>query len=66
MEIMTNNLEFLTSENFSSYFKLLANYIFSPQYKNAIIKEDNSNFFVSLSYFLEKIPNKYFNEELIL
>ena len=64
IEIMVNNSELLTPENFLSYFKLLANYVFSPRYKNAIIKEDNSNFFISLSYFLEKIPNNYFNQEL--
>ena len=65
IEIMTNYSELLTPENFSSYFTLIANYVFSPQYEEAIIKENNSNFFMSLSYFLEKIPNNYFNERLI-
>ena len=65
IEIMTNNLKLLTDKNFSSYFELLSNHVFSSQNKNAIIKENNSNFFIGLSYFLEKIPNKYFNKELI-
>jgi hypothetical protein len=66
MEIMANNSEFLTKENFYSYFSLLSNYVFSSQYQNAIIQENNSNFFASLSYFLEKIPDTFFNEDLNL
>ena len=65
IEIMTNYSDLLTPENFSSYFELISNYVFSPQYEEAIIKENNSNFFISLSYFLEKIPNNYFNKKLI-
>ena len=29
------------------------------------MKENDSNFFMSLGYFLEKIPDNYFNNELI-
>ena len=64
IELMTNNTELLNPENFSSFFSLISNYIFSPQYQNAIIKENNSNFFMSLSYFLEKISDNYFDSNL--
>ena len=64
IELMTNNIELLNPENFSSFFSLISNYIFSPQYQNAIIKEKESNFFMNLSYFLEKISDNYFDYNL--
>ena len=64
MEIMMDNYELLNSENFSSFFNLLTVYVLSPKYENAL-REDKSNFFKCMSYFLEKIPEKYFNDELV-
>ncbi len=64
IEIMTNNTNFLTPNNFSLYFSLIFNYILSNKYPNTINKDNNSHFFMSLSYFLEKIPDSYFDEKL--
>ena len=63
IELMTNNTELLTKENFTLYLTLISNYVFSPLYQHAIMKENDSNFFMSLSYFLEKIPDSFFNTE---
>lgn len=38
--------------------------VFSPQYQNALAKEKNSNFFLHLSYFLEKIPEEFYDNSL--
>ena len=65
IEIMTNNSEILTKENFSLFFTIISNFVFSTLYQNAIMKENYSNFFMNLSYFLEKIPENYFNNQLI-
>ena len=64
IELMTNNTDLLSPENFSSFFSLISNYIFSPNYQKAIIKENKSNFFMSLSLFLEKISDNYFDSKL--
>ena len=64
LEFILDNNEFLNIEIFSSFFNLLTFYIFIPKYKNALIKENNSNFFKCLSYFLEKMPDYFFNDEL--
>ena len=63
LELMLEHNEFLNSENFSSFFSLLTIYVFCPKYQNALIN-DKSNFFKNLSYFLERIPDKFFNDEL--
>ena len=63
---MTNNTELLTKEKFTLYLTLISNYIFSPLYQHAsVVKENESYLFMSLSYFLEKIPDSFFNTELI-
>ena len=64
MELMLDNPELLNTENFSSFFCLLTVYVLSPKYQKALSK-DNSNFFRSLSYFLERIPEEYFTNELV-
>ena len=64
LEFMLDNEEFLTINNFSSFFNLLTVYVFSPKYQNALMKEDQSNFFQCLSFFLERIPDIFFNDEL--
>ena len=63
LELMLDHNELLNTENFSSFFDLLTVYVFSPKYQKALIK-DKSNFFKNLSYFLERIPDKFFNDEL--
>ena len=63
LELMLDNNEFLTQENFSIFFELIAVYVFSPKYQKALSK-DNSNFFKNLSYFLERIPDVFFNDTL--
>jgi hypothetical protein len=35
-----------------------------PSYNISLKNENNSNFFFNLSYFFEKIPEKYFDEQL--
>ena len=64
LEFMLNNEEFLTLEIFSSYFNLLSVYVLSPKHKYSLIQEYEFNFFKNLSYFLEQMPYKFFNDEL--
>ena len=64
LELILENNEFLNQDIFSSFFDLLTVYVFSPKYQNALIQEDNSNFFKCLSFFLERIPDNFFNNEL--
>ena len=64
LELMLNNNELLNKENFASFFDLLTVYVLSPKYQKAL-SMDNSNFFKSLSYFLESLPEEYFNGELV-
>ena len=64
IELMANNKELLNNDNLNLYFNIISNFVFSSKYKNALIKENNSNFFINLSYFLEKIPDNYFNISL--
>ena len=64
MELMIDNNELLNPENFSSFFNLITVYVLSPKYENAL-RKDESNFFKCMSYFLEKISEKYFNDELV-
>ena len=64
MELMLDNNEFLNIENFFEFFELITVYIFCPKYQIAL-SNDKSHFFKILSYFLEKIPEKYFNENLV-
>ena len=64
IEIMLDNNELLNSENFSSFFNLISVYVFSAKYQEALSK-DESNFFKCLSYLLEKMPEKFFNNELV-
>ena len=61
---MLDNNELLNSENFSSFFNLISVYVFSAKYQEALSK-DESNFFKCLSYLLEKMPEKFFNNELV-
>ena len=65
IELMTNYPELLSQENFSLYFNIISNVIFSNLHEKAIKKENDSNFFMNLSYFLEKIPDNYFDNSLI-
>ena len=54
LELILENNEFLNQDIFSSFFDLLTVYVFSPKYQNALIQEDNSNFFKCLSFFFGK------------
>ena len=65
IELMTNNSELLTKENFNLFLSLISIDVFSNLYQHAIMKENDSNFFMSLGYFLEKIPDSFFNNDLI-
>ena len=64
LEIMTKYTELLTKENLGLFFDILIS-IFVPQYQKALLKQKNSNFFLYLSYFFEKIPEKYYDDSLI-
>ena len=64
LEFMLNNKEFLSLDIFSSYFNLLSVYVLSPKHKYSLIQEYEFNFFKNLSYFLEQMPDKFFNDEL--
>ena len=63
LELMLEHNEFLNSENFYLFFELITIYVFSPKFQKALAK-DKSNFFKNLSYFLERIPEKFFNDVL--
>ena len=63
IEIMAQNNNLLDNENLFKFFSLLTT-IFMPSYNLALKNENNSNFFFNLSYFLEKIPEKYFDGQL--
>ena len=65
MELMVNNKELLTKENIEKFFDILIS-IFSPHYKNALINEANNNFFLYLSYFMEKIPPNYYDNNITI
>jgi hypothetical protein len=64
IEIMTKNQDLLTKDNLENFFDILIS-IFVPQYQKALIKEKDSNFFLYLSYFFEKIPEKFYDNSLI-
>ena len=61
IELMTQNNNLLENENLFKFFGLISS-VFTPSYN--LKNENNSNFFFNLSYFLEKIPEKYFDEQL--
>ena len=63
MELMAGQSELLTKINFESFFDILI-YILTPQYQKALEKENNNNFFLYLSFFLEKIPDQFFDKVL--
>lgn len=63
IEMMTKNEELLFNENLLNFFHLISS-IFMPSYHKILKKENNSNFFFNLSYFLEKIPVEYFDNQL--
>ena len=63
MELMVNNNELLTKENIEKYFEILIS-IFSKFYKNAINNEAHNNFFLYLSYFMEKIPKSFYDSSI--
>ena len=60
---MTQNNNLFENENLFNFFNLIST-VFMPIYNKALKNENNSNFFFNLSYFLEKIPDKYFDEKL--
>ena len=60
MELMINDNELLTKENIENFFDIIIS-IFSPYYKNALINEAENNFFLYLSYFMEKIPATFYD-----
>ena len=64
MELMLDHNEFLNIENFFSFFDLITVYIFCPKYQKAL-NNGQSNFFKILSYLLEKLPEKFFNDKLV-
>ena len=64
LEIMIKYTEFLTKENLRFFFDILIS-IFVPHYQKALFKEKNSNFFLYLSYFLEKIPDSLYDNSVI-
>ena len=64
IELMNNSPEeLLTTENICSFFNLIT-IIFTPYYRNALKDEKYSNFFFNLSYFLERIPDSFYNSEV--
>ena len=63
MELIINNNDLLTQENVHQFFDILIS-IFSSYYKNALMKEAKNNFFLYLSYFMEKIPANYYDSEI--
>ena len=64
LEIMTQHQDLLTKENLGNFFDILIS-VFVPQYQKALIKEKNSNFFLYLSYFFDKIPENLYDDSLI-
>ena len=65
IELMANSEELLTTQNICSFFNLIT-IIFTPYYKNALNDEKYSNFFFNLSFFLEKIPDSFFDNQLAI
>ena len=63
IELMTQNEELLSNENLSNFFNLILS-VFMPSYLTALKNENNSNFFFNLSYFLEKIHESYFDNQI--
>ena len=65
LELMITNEEFLTTDNFISFFRLISCYIFRPQHLAALMNDSSINdFFISLAYLLEKVPDKFFDTNL--
>ena len=64
LEIMAQHQELLNKDNLGNFFDILIS-VFVPQYQKALIKEKNSNFFLYLSYFFEKIPKNLYDSSLI-
>ena len=63
IEMMIKNEDLLFNDNLLNFFHLISS-IFMPSYHKILKKENNSNFFFNLSYFLEKIPVEYFDNQL--
>ena len=64
IEMMINNEDLLINENLPNFFNLISS-VFMPSYLEALkIENTQTNFFFSLSYFLEKIPEHYFDSQL--
>ena len=63
IEIMAKNEELLFDENISNFLNLVSS-VFMPSYLEALKNENNSNFFFNLSYFLEKIPDYFFDNQI--
>ena len=51
IELMTNNPELLTQENFSLFFNIISDFVFRPLFQKAIVKENKSNFFIAYFFF---------------
>ena len=64
IEIMAKCTELLTKKNLDNFLDLFVS-IFNVNYKEALLKDNKSNFFMYLSYFLEKIPDIYFDNQFI-
>ena len=64
LELMVNYKELLTIENITNFSRLIS-LIFSPIFKSLLLKESNCNFFMILSFFLEKLPEEFFTSQIV-
>ena len=60
IEVMTDYNELLTNNNLEKFMNIILN-LFS-NHKKLLSNESNTQFFYYLSLFLEKIPEKYYND----
>ena len=63
IELMKSSEELLTNENINKFFNLIT-LIFTPYFRKILKDENNSNFFFNLSYFIQEIPDTFYNSEL--
>ena len=64
IELMVNDTNILTNENFVNFFKMI-NTLINPFYTRILKDEKNSHFFSNLSLFFKKIPDNFFNSEIV-